>query len=118
MGSKTLGGFALPAANLLVQAICVLLTLASDSPSCLSSAVLVLAVPLWARHLCDDYRPPTERTGKSQSFRLCALIYGIGQILGPALTSMLGNEHRRLPAPLSAARRRCLLLRYQHSAII
>lgn len=39
----------------------------------------------------DDYRPPTERTGKSQSLGFVTLIYGIGQILGPALTSMLSN---------------------------
>lgn len=58
-------------ANLLVQAICVLLTLASDSP-------LAYHQQSWFwRYLYghdisgDDYRPPTERTGKSQSFRLC-----------------------------------------------
>ncbi len=49
-GSKTLGVLPCLTANLLVQAICVLLT-RQRLASCLSSAVLVLAVPLWARHL-------------------------------------------------------------------
>ncbi len=51
MGSKTLGGFALPDGEFAGEAISVLLTLASDSPLLLIISVLVLAVPLWVRHL-------------------------------------------------------------------
>ncbi len=118
MGSKTLGALPCLTANLLVQAISVLLTSPATRLSCLSSAVLVLAVPFGYDISGDDYRPPTERTGKSHLLGFVTLIYGIGQILGPALPVCLAMEHRRLPAPLSAARRVVYCCAYQHSAII
>ena len=49
--AKRWGALPCLTANLLVQAICVLLISPATRLSCLSSAVLVLAVPLWARHL-------------------------------------------------------------------
>ncbi len=92
MGSKTLGG-ALPCltANLLVQAISVLLTLASDSPLLLIISSIGFGGTFMEHDISgDDYRPPTERSGINL-LGFVTLIYGIGQILGPALTSMLGN---------------------------
>ncbi len=39
----------------------------------------------------DDHRPPACVPGNLNLLGFVTLIYGIGQILGPALTSMLGN---------------------------
>ncbi|SQD07055.1 major facilitator superfamily protein [Escherichia coli] len=90
--AKRWGALPCLTANLLVQAICVLLTLASDSP-----LLLIISQSWFWRYLYghdisgDDYRPPTERTGKSQSFRLCDAHLRHWANPRPALTSMLGN---------------------------
>ncbi|STM57922.1 major facilitator superfamily protein [Escherichia coli] len=59
-------------ANLLVQAICVLLTLASDSPLLLIISSLGFGGTfMGTTSLVMTIARQTERTGKSQSFRLC-----------------------------------------------
>ena len=72
MGSKTLGGFALPDGEFAGAGyLC-----AAYSRQRLASLAYHQQSWFW-RYLYghdisgDDYRPPTERTGKSQSFRLC-----------------------------------------------
>lgn len=112
MGSKTLGALPCLTANLLVQAISVLLTLASDSPLLLIISSLGFGGTfMGTTSLVMTIARQLSVPGNLNLLGFVTLIYGIGQILGPALTSMLAMEHRRLPAPLSAARRRCLLLR-------
>ncbi len=59
--------------------------------SCLSLVVSVLAVPLWGRHLATTIARQLSVPGNLNLLGFVTLIYGIGQILGPALTSMLGN---------------------------
>lgn len=49
VGSQTVGALPCLTANLLVQAICVLLTLASSSPLLLIISSIGLAAPLWER---------------------------------------------------------------------
>ena len=68
--AKRWGALPCLTANLLVQAISVLLTLASDSPAYHQQSWFWRY--LYGHDISgDDYRPPTERSGKSQSFRLC-----------------------------------------------
>lgn len=99
-------------ANLLVQAICVLLTLASDSPLLLIISSLGFGGTfMGTTSLVMTIARQLSVPGNLNLLGFVTLIYGIGQILGPALTSMLGNGTSALAAPLSAARRRCLLLR-------
>ncbi len=93
MGSKTLGG-ALPCltANLLVQAISVLLTLASDSPLLLIiSSIGFGSTFMGTTSLVMTIARQLSVPGNLNLLGFVTLIYGIGQILGPALTSMLGN---------------------------
>lgn len=112
MGSKTLGALPCLTANLLVQAICVLLTLASDSPLLLIISSLGFGGTfMGTTSLVMTIARQLSVPGNLNLLGFVTLIYGIGQILGPALTSMLGNGTSALAAPLSAARRRCLLLR-------
>ncbi len=93
MGSKTLGGL-LPCltANLLVQAISVLLTLASDSPLLLIiSSIGFGGTFMGTTSLVMTIARQLSVPGNLNLLGFVTLIYGIGQILGPALTSMLGN---------------------------
>lgn len=92
MGSKTLGALPCLTANLLVQAICVLLTLASDSPLLLIISSLGFGGTfMGTTSLVMTIARQLSVPGNLNLLGFVTLIYGIGQILGPALTSMLGN---------------------------
>lgn len=92
MGSKTLGVLPCLTANLLVQAICVLLTLASDSPLLLIISSLGFGGTfMGTTSLVMTIARQLSVPGNLNLLGFVTLIYGIGQILGPALTSMLGN---------------------------
>lgn len=72
MGSKTLGALPCLTANLLVQAISVLLTLASDSPLLLIiSSIGFGGTFMGTTSLVMTIARQLKRSGKSQSFRLC-----------------------------------------------
>lgn len=119
MGSKTLGALPCLTANLLVQAICVLLTLASDSPLLLIISSLGFGGTfMGTTSLVMTIARQLSVPGNLNLLGFVTLIYGIGQILGPALTSMLGNGTSALA---SASLRRggvVYCCAYQHSAII
>ena len=116
--AKRWGALPCLTANLLVQAICVLLTLASDSPLLLIISSLGFGGTFMGGVINIVTKRPTKANvqasfGKSSFggttslvmtiarqlsvpgnlnlLGFVTLIYGIGQILGPALTSMLGN---------------------------
>ncbi len=92
-GQQNVGG-ALPCltANLLVQAISVLLTLASDSPLLLIiSSIGFGSTFMGTTSLVMTIARQLSVPGNLNLLGFVTLIYGIGQILGPALTSMLGN---------------------------
>lgn len=92
MGSKTLGALPCLTANLLVQAISVLLTLASDSPLLLIiSSIGFGGTFMGTTSLVMTIARQLSVPGNLNLLGFVTLIYGIGQILGPALTSMLGN---------------------------
>ena len=81
--AKRWGALPCLTANLLVQAICVLLTLVSSlgfGGTFMGTTSLVMTI---ARQLSVP--------GNLNLLGFVTLIYGIGQILGPALTSMLSN---------------------------
>ncbi len=83
MGSKTLGGFALPDGEFAGAGyLC-----AAYSRQRLASLAYHQQSWFWrstGTHISgDDYRPPTERTGNLNLLGFVTLIYGIGQILGP-----------------------------------
>lgn len=78
--------------NLLVQAICVLLTLASSSPLLLIiSSIGFGGTFMGTTSLVMTIARQLSVPGNLNLLGFVTLIYGIGQILGPALTSMLGN---------------------------
>ena len=92
MGSKRWGALPCLTANLLVQAICVLLTLASDSPLLLIISSLGFGGTfMGTTSLVMTIARQLSVPGNLNLLGFVTLIYGIGQILGPALTSMLGN---------------------------
>ena len=92
-------------ANLLVQAISVLLTLASDSPLLLIISSLGFGGTfMGTTSLVMTIARQLSVPGNLNLLGFVTLIYGIGQILGPALTSMLGGTNiGSLPAPLRGA---------------
>lgn len=88
MGSKTLGALPCLTANLLVQAICVLLTLASDSPLLLIISSLGFGGTfMGTTSLVMTIARQLSVPGNLNLLGFVTLIYGIGQILGPALAS-------------------------------
>ena len=90
--AKRWGALPCLTANLLVQAICVLLTLASDSPLLLIiSSIGFGGTFMGTTSLVMTIARQLSVPGNLNLLGFVTLIYGIGQILGPALTSMLGN---------------------------
>ncbi|GDL50190.1 transport protein [Escherichia coli] len=110
--AKRWGALPCLTANLLVQAISVLLTLASDSPLLLIISSLGFGGTfMGTTSLVMTIARQLSVPGNLNLLGFVTLIYGIGQILGPALTSMLGNGTSALASATLCARRRCLLLR-------
>lgn len=110
--AKRWGALPCLTANLLVQAISVLLTLASDSPLLLIiSSIGFGGTFMGTTSLVMTIARQLSVPGNLNLLGFVTLIYGIGQILGPALTSMLGNGTSALAGATLCARRRCLLLR-------
>ncbi len=90
--AKRWGALPCLTANLLVQAISVLLTLASDSPLLLIiSSIGFGGTFMGTTSLVMTIARQLSVPGNLNLLGFVTLIYGIGQILGPALTSMLGN---------------------------
>ncbi|HIC0431947.1 TPA: MFS transporter [Escherichia coli] len=90
--AKRWGALPCLTANLLVQAISVLLTLASDSPLLLIiSSIGFGSTFMGTTSLVMTIARQLSVPGNLNLLGFVTLIYGIGQILGPALTSMLGN---------------------------
>ncbi|MCM4615911.1 MFS transporter, partial [Escherichia coli] len=90
--AKRWGALPCLTANLLVQAICVLLTLASSSPLLLIiSSIGFGGTFMGTTSLVMTIARQLSVPGNLNLLGFVTLIYGIGQILGPALTSMLGN---------------------------
>ena len=90
--AKRWGALPCLTANLLVQAICVLLTLASDSPLLLIISSLGFGGTfMGTTSLVMTIARQLSVPGNLNLLGFVTLIYGIGQILGPALTSMLSN---------------------------
>ncbi|EMQ2210110.1 MFS transporter [Escherichia coli] len=90
--AKRWGALPCLTANLLVQAISVLLTLASDSPLLLIiSSIGFGSTFMGTTSLVMTIARQLSVPGNLNLLDFVTLIYGIGQILGPALTSMLGN---------------------------
>ena len=90
--AKRWGALPCLTANLLVQAISVLLTLASDSPLLLIISSLGFGGTfMGTTSLVMTIARQLSVPGNLNLLGFVTLIYGIGQILGPALTSMLGN---------------------------
>lgn len=91
-GQQNVGALPCLTANLLVQAISVLLTLASDSPLLLIiSSIGFGSTFMGTTSLVMTIARQLSVPGNLNLLGFVTLIYGIGQILGPALTSMLGN---------------------------
>ncbi len=110
--AKRWGALPCLTANLLVQAICVLLTLASDSPLLLIISSLGFGGTfMGTTSLVMTIARQLSVPGNLNLLGFVTLIYGIGQILGPALTSMLGNGTSALASATLCGTRRCLLLR-------
>ncbi|MBA8225716.1 MFS transporter [Escherichia fergusonii] len=79
-------------ANLLVQGICVLLTLASGSPILLIlSSIGFGGTFMGTTSLVMTLARQLSVPGKINLLGFVTLTYGVGQIIGPALTSMFGN---------------------------
>lgn len=90
--AKRWGALPCLTANLLVQAVCVLLTLASGSPLLLIiSSIGFGGTFMGTTSLVMTIARQLSVPGNLNLLGFVTLIYGIGQILGPALTSMLGN---------------------------
>ncbi|MEQ9864408.1 MFS transporter [Pectobacterium aroidearum] len=91
-------------ANLLIQGICVLLTLYSHSPtalilSCIGFGATFMGTTSLVMPLAKRLRVPHS----INLLGLVTLTYGIGQILGPLLTSALTNNNTVAPAILCSA---------------
>ncbi|MCA5919980.1 MFS transporter [Pectobacterium brasiliense] len=91
-------------ANLLIQGSCVLLTLFSHSPvalifSCIGFGATFMGTTSLVMPLAKRLRVPHG----INLLGLVTLTYGIGQILGPLLTSALTNTHAVAPAILCSA---------------
>ncbi|MEQ9871438.1 MFS transporter [Pectobacterium odoriferum] len=91
-------------ANLLIQGSCVLLTLFSHSPvalifSCLGFGATFMGTTSLVMPLAKRLRAPHG----INLLGLVTLTYGIGQILGPLLTSALTNTNAVAPAILCSA---------------
>ncbi|MEQ9877262.1 MFS transporter [Pectobacterium aroidearum] len=91
-------------ANLLIQGICVLLTLLSHSPtalifSCVGFGATFMGTTSLVMPLAKRLRVPHS----INLLGLVTLTYGIGQILGPLLTSALTNNNAVTPAILCSA---------------
>ncbi|GKX43022.1 hypothetical protein SOASR015_20560 [Pectobacterium carotovorum subsp. carotovorum] len=91
-------------ANLLIQGSCVLLTLFSHSPvalifSCLGFGATFMGTTSLVMPLAKRLRVPHC----INLLGLVTLTYGIGQILGPQLTSALTNTNAVAPAILCSA---------------
>ncbi|MCG5048895.1 MFS transporter [Pectobacterium brasiliense] len=91
-------------ANLLIQGSCVLLTLLSHSPvalifSCIGFGATFMGTTSLVMPLAKRLRVPHG----INLLGLVTLTYGIGQILGPLLTSALTNTHAIAPAILCSA---------------
>lgn len=79
-------------ANLLVQGICVLLTLASGSPILLIlSSIGFGGTFMGTTSLVMTLARQLSVPCKINLLGFVTLTYGVGQIIGPALTSMFGN---------------------------
>lgn len=79
-------------ANLAIQGVCVLLTLASDSPLLLVlSSAGFGATFMGATSLVMTLARQLSVPGSLNLLGFVTLTYGIGQILGPLLTSLLGS---------------------------
>lgn len=110
--AKRWGALPCLTANLLVQAISVLLTLASDSPLLLIiSSIGFGGTFMGTTSLVMTIARQLSVPGNLNLLGFVTLIYGIGQILGPALTSMLGNGTSALAGATLCGAARCLLLR-------
>ncbi|WP_350238266.1 MFS transporter [Pectobacterium colocasium] len=91
-------------ANLLIQGVCVLLTLFSHSPvalifSCIGFGATFMGTTSLVMPLAKRLRAPHS----INLLGLVTLTYGIGQILGPLLTSALTNTNAIAPAILCSA---------------
>ncbi|RJL52391.1 MFS transporter [Pectobacterium carotovorum] len=91
-------------ANLLIQGSCVLLTLFSHSPvalifSCIGFGATFMGTTSLVMPLAKRLRAPRG----INLLGLVTLTYGIGQILGPLLTSALTNTNAVAPAILFSA---------------
>ncbi|MEQ9915806.1 MFS transporter [Pectobacterium aroidearum] len=91
-------------ANLLIQGVCVLLTLLSHSPtalifSCVGFGATFMGTTSLVMPLAKRLRVPHS----INLLGLVTLTYGIGQILGPLLTSALTNNNAVAPAILCSA---------------
>ncbi|MCA6939676.1 MFS transporter [Pectobacterium polaris] len=91
-------------ANLLIQGSCVLLTLLSHSPvalifSCIGFGATFMGTTSLVMPLAKRLRAPHG----INLLGLVTLTYGIGQILGPLLTSALTNTNAVAPAILFSA---------------
>ncbi|MDX6916311.1 MFS transporter [Pectobacterium carotovorum] len=91
-------------ANLIIQGVCVLLTLLSHSPtalilSCVGFGATFMGTTSLVMPLAKRLRAPHG----INLLGLVTLTYGIGQILGPLLTSALTNTNAIAPAILCSA---------------
>ena len=79
-------------ANLIIQGVCVMLTLASDAPLLLIvSSIGFGATFMGTTSLVMPLARQLSVPGNINLLGVGTLTYGIGQIVGPMLTSMLGS---------------------------
>lgn len=119
MGSKTLGALPCLTANLLVQAISVLLTLASDSPLLLIISSLGFGGTfMGTTSLVMTIARQLSVPGNLNLLGFVTLIYGIGQILWPGADQYVWQWN--IGACQRHFRRGGVVYccAYQHSAII
>ncbi|NDO81165.1 MFS transporter [Citrobacter sp. NCU1] len=84
-------------ANLIIQGVCVMLTLASDAPLLLiMSSIGFGATFMGTTSLVMPLARQLSVPGNINLLGVVTLTYGIGQIVGPMLTSMLGNGSEAL----------------------
>ena len=102
--AKRWGALPCLTANLLVQAICVLLTLASDSPLLLIISSLGFGGTfMGTTSLVMTIARQLSVPGNLNLLGFVTLIYGIGQILGPALTPFSACQKGRPRFAISCA---------------
>lgn len=84
-------------ANLIIQGVCVMLTLASDAPLLLIvSSIGFGATFMGTTSLVMPLARQLSVPGNINLLGVVTLTYGIGQIVGPMLTSMLGSGSEAL----------------------